>query len=71
VEPTDEAVFLQLQEALCSQSLVLLGDFNHPDICWKSSTVSCRQSRRFLEYTEDNFFSQVLTPLPEGMKYWT
>jgi len=32
-EPTDEAVFLQLQEALRLQALVLLGDFNHPDIC--------------------------------------
>jgi len=40
VEPVDGAFFLQLQEAL--QALVLLGDFNHPDICWKSSTVSCR-----------------------------
>jgi len=32
-EPTDEAFFLQLQEASRLQSLVLLGDFNHPDIC--------------------------------------
>ena len=32
-EPTDEAVFLQLLQASCSQSLVLLGDFNHPNIC--------------------------------------
>jgi len=31
-EPTDEAFFLQLQKASHSQSLVLLGDFNHPDI---------------------------------------
>jgi len=59
-EPTDKVFFLQLQEASRSQSLVLLGDLNHPDICWKTSTVSCRQSRRFLEYTEDNFLSQVI-----------
>jgi len=45
---------------LRSQSLVLLGDFNHPDVCRKSSTVSCRQSRRFLECIEDNFLSQVI-----------
>jgi len=67
VEPTDEAIFLQLQEASRSQSLVLLGDFNHPDICWKSSMVSCRQSRRFLECIEDDFFSQILTPLLDLM----
>jgi len=31
-EPTDEAFFLQLQEASRSQSVIPLGDFNHPDI---------------------------------------
>ena len=52
-ETVNEAFYLQLQEALCSQALVLLRDFNHPDIC-------CRQSRRLLECTEDNFLSQVI-----------
>jgi len=59
-ETTDQAVFLQLQEASCLQSLILLGDFNHPNICWKSSTAKGRLSRRFLECTEDNFLSQVI-----------
>jgi len=31
-EPADEAFFLQLQEALHSQPLILLGDFSHPNI---------------------------------------
>ncbi|GAB0203805.1 hypothetical protein GRJ2_002846100 [Grus japonensis] len=59
-EPIDEAFLLQLQEASCSQALVLLGHFNHPDICSRSSTASCRQSRRILECIEDNFLSQVI-----------
>ncbi|KAK4827434.1 hypothetical protein QYF61_017991 [Mycteria americana] len=59
-EPTDEAFFLQLQEASRSQALVLLGDFNHLDICWKSSTASCRQSGRLLECIEHNFLTQVI-----------
>lgn len=29
------------------------------DISWKSSTVSCKQSRRLLEAVEDNFLIQV------------
>ncbi|PKU46995.1 nedd4-binding protein 2-like 2 [Limosa lapponica baueri] len=37
-------------------SLTLLGDFYHPNICWKSS----RQSRRLLECNENNFLSQVI-----------
>lgn len=45
-EPVDEAFLLQLQEALRSQALVLMRDFNCPDIC--CSTVRCRQSRRLL-----------------------
>ena len=31
--PTDKAFLLQLREASCSQALILLGDFNHADIC--------------------------------------
>jgi len=65
-EPTDEVFFLQLQEALCSQAFVLLGDFNHPNICWKNSTVSGRQPRRFLECIEDNSFSQVIDTSTRG-----
>jgi len=45
---------------LRSQVLVLLGDFSLLDICWGSSTASCRQSRRLLEYIEDNFLSQEI-----------
>ncbi|GAB0203436.1 hypothetical protein GRJ2_002809200 [Grus japonensis] len=65
-EPIDKAFLLQLQEASCSQALILLGDFNHPDICWKSSTASCRQSRRLLECIEDNFLSQVIDSPTRG-----
>ncbi|GAB0182842.1 hypothetical protein GRJ2_000749500 [Grus japonensis] len=50
-----DKLLLQLQEAPCSQALILLGDFNHAGICWKSSTASCKQSRRLLERVKDNF----------------
>jgi len=65
-ELTDKAFFLQLQEASRSQSLVLLGDFNHPSICWKSNTASCRQFSKFLECIEDNFLSQVISTPTRG-----
>ena len=48
------------------QALVLLGDFNHPNICWKSSMASCRQSRRLLKCIEDNFLSQVIDSPTRG-----
>lgn len=36
-EPADSAFLFQLQEALCSQALVPLRDFNHLDICWEEA----------------------------------
>ncbi len=51
---------LQLQEGLSSRALVLMEDFNHPDICWDSAMVGGRQSKRFLESVEDNFLVQVI-----------
>ncbi|PKU41917.1 egf-like repeat and discoidin i-like domain-containing protein 3 [Limosa lapponica baueri] len=65
-EPIDETSLLQLQEALRSKALVLLGDFNHPDSYWKSSTVSSRQSGGLLECIEDNFLSQVIDSPTRG-----
>jgi len=59
-EPTDKAFLLRLHEALHLVSVALLRDFNLPDMCWKDTTVSDRQSRRFLECIEDNFLSQVI-----------
>ncbi|GAB0206162.1 hypothetical protein GRJ2_003081800 [Grus japonensis] len=43
-----------------SQALVLMGDFSHPDICWRDNTAGHKQSRRFLECIDDNFLLQVI-----------
>ncbi|KAK4811350.1 hypothetical protein QYF61_027579 [Mycteria americana] len=48
-------------EASRSQALILIGDFNHLDICWKSSTANCKQSRKLLGCIEDNFLVQGYT----------
>ena len=59
-EAVDAAFLLQLQEVSCLRALVLMGDFNHLDICCNSDTVGGRQSRRFLESVQDNFLVQVI-----------
>lgn len=41
-------------------------DFNYSVIFWESNTVSCKQSRRLLESTEDSFLVQVLDRLTRG-----
>ena len=59
-EAVDETFLLQLQEVLCLQALVLMGDFSHPDTCWESGTAGGRQSRRFLESVKDNLLVQEI-----------
>jgi len=53
-EEVDKAFNTQLKVASQSQALVLTGDFNHPDICWKDNTARCTLSRRFLQNTGDD-----------------
>ncbi|GAB0208867.1 mitochondrial enolase superfamily member 1 [Grus japonensis] len=56
----DEALYRQIGAASCSQALVLMGDFNHPDICWRDNTAERKQSRKFLECVDDNCLLQVI-----------
>ncbi|GAB0186660.1 hypothetical protein GRJ2_001131300 [Grus japonensis] len=37
-----------------------MGDFNHPDICWRDNAAERKQSRKFLECVNDNFLLQVI-----------
>ncbi|KAK4811538.1 hypothetical protein QYF61_011687 [Mycteria americana] len=66
-EETDELFYKQLGEASRSLALVLVGDFNLPDVCWKYNTAEKKQSRRFLEHVADNFLIQLVRkPTREG-----
>ncbi|KAK4820905.1 hypothetical protein QYF61_008137 [Mycteria americana] len=66
-EETDELFYKQLGEASRSLALVLVGDFNLPDVCWKYNTAERKQSRRFLERVADNFLTQLVSePTREG-----
>ena len=48
---------------MCLPALVITGDFNHPDICWKSkATIAEIKQSRLLQCTDDNFLIQM----PEG-----
>jgi len=62
-EEVDGACYRQLKVASQSQALVLMGDFNHPDICWKDHTARHTQSRKFLQSNNDNFLMQVVEEL--------
>ena len=55
-------------EVAKSSALVLVGDFNFPDVSWKHNTAQRKQSRRFLESVEDSFLTQLVSePAASGV----
>ncbi|PKU46089.1 adaptin ear-binding coat-associated protein 1 [Limosa lapponica baueri] len=56
----DEAFYNQLKVVWQLQALVLTGDFNHPDICWKGYTAKHLHSRRFLQCIDNSFLTQLV-----------
>jgi len=59
-EQADEVLYRWIGAASHSQALVFMGNFKHPSICWWNNTAGHKQSRRFLECTDDNFLFQVI-----------
>ena len=59
-EEVDKTLYKQLVEVSRSLPLVLVQDFNFPDICWIYNTADREQSRRFLECVGDNFLTQLV-----------
>jgi len=41
-----------------------MGDFNHPNTCWRDSTASHKLSRRLLDCSDDIFLLQVTEDPP-------
>ncbi|RMC13075.1 hypothetical protein DUI87_10606 [Hirundo rustica rustica] len=59
-EQGDNLFYKQLGNVSGSSALVLVGDFNLPDICWELNTAERRQSRKFLECVENNLLLQLV-----------
>ncbi|RMB89646.1 hypothetical protein DUI87_33969 [Hirundo rustica rustica] len=59
-EEVDNLFYRQLGNVSGSSALVLVSDFNLPDICWELNIAEKRQSRKFFECMEDNFLSQLV-----------
>ncbi|PKU42731.1 adaptin ear-binding coat-associated protein 1 [Limosa lapponica baueri] len=57
----NEIFYHQLAKLSQSLALVLMGDLNFPDISWEYNMAEREQSRRFLEWVEDNFFTQMVS----------
>jgi len=55
-----EAFYRQVIAASQLQALVIVRDFDYPDICWKVCSASHPQSSRFLQCVDDNFLMQMV-----------
>jgi len=63
----DKVLYKQLGEVSQLLALVLMGDFNLPEVCWKYNRAERKQSRRLLECLERNFLTQLMgEPTGEG-----
>lgn len=70
-EEAHEILYKKLGEVSQSLALVLVGDFNLPDVCWKYNTAEKKQSRIFLESVEKIFLIQLgKEPTGKGVP-WT
>jgi len=65
-EEADKVFYKRLAEVSQTLALVLMRDFNLPDICWKDNTTERKQSRRFLECVGDNFLTQLVSEPTRG-----
>ncbi|KAJ7407650.1 hypothetical protein WISP_125552 [Willisornis vidua] len=54
----DETLYRQIEAASHSQALVLMGDFNHPHICWRDNMAWHKLSNRFLDVLMITSFSK-------------
>ena len=57
-DQADEVPYRQIGAASCSQALVLMGDFNHPDICWRDNMAGTSNSGGSWNELMTTFFSK-------------
>uniref|UniRef100_A0A670IGU3 Reverse transcriptase domain-containing protein n=1 Tax=Podarcis muralis TaxID=64176 RepID=A0A670IGU3_PODMU len=54
----DDAFLEQIAKHAKGREIVVMGDFNYPDICWMSNSAKSIRSNRFLTGLADNFIVQ-------------
>ncbi|KAJ7411667.1 hypothetical protein BTVI_48805 [Pitangus sulphuratus] len=59
-DDTDELFFGDLMDTSKTTAIVLMGDFNLPEINWEHHTAGTTRARRFLKNLDDSFMEQVL-----------
>ena len=63
---TDTDMYASLQNTLKNNDAIILGDFNLPEINWQDFSFVESESRRLINFTEDNFLYQHVTEPTRG-----
>ena len=62
-----EDVFLQQMTKLSrNKDLIVMGDFNYPDICWRLKSAKIAKSNKFLTSLADNIIVQKVEEATRG-----
>ncbi|XP_019344734.1 interferon-induced protein 44-like isoform X2 [Alligator mississippiensis] len=70
-EEVNEAFFKHMTNISKTSEMVLMGDFNFLDICWKNSAAKCKMSSQFLTCVEDNYLFQKVEDVTRGSSiFW-
>uniref|UniRef100_A0A670I6Y3 Reverse transcriptase domain-containing protein n=1 Tax=Podarcis muralis TaxID=64176 RepID=A0A670I6Y3_PODMU len=65
-EGIDDAFLEQMAKHAKGREIVVMGDFNYPDICWMSNSAKSIRSNRFLTALADNFIVQKVGEATRG-----
>lgn len=65
-EDLDDAFLEQMTKLSERRDLVVMGDFNYPDICWTSNSARNARSNKFLTCLADNFIAQKVREPTRG-----
>uniref|UniRef100_A0A670J9Y2 Reverse transcriptase domain-containing protein n=1 Tax=Podarcis muralis TaxID=64176 RepID=A0A670J9Y2_PODMU len=65
-EDIDDAFLEQMAKHAKGREIVVMGDFNYPDICWMSNSAKSIRSNRFLTALADNFIVQKVGEATRG-----
>uniref|UniRef100_A0A803K2X2 Reverse transcriptase domain-containing protein n=1 Tax=Xenopus tropicalis TaxID=8364 RepID=A0A803K2X2_XENTR len=59
-EEEEAQLLLQIEKAASLGQVIIMGDFNYPDIDWGNSTARTVNGNKFINLLHDNFMSQVV-----------
>ena len=62
----DTAMYDSIHETIRNKDSIILGDFNLPEICWRTISGVESESNRLIDFIEDNFLHQMITEPTRG-----